>query len=836
MKYNGKFLLGLLALAFLLSCTQTPQQRAKDATVLIIAADTSGNIGTGSGFFVERDKIVTNIHVVDNAKIVFAVGRKKVYNIEKVTGYNPERDLVVLRVSGKGKPLELSEGKIGDPIFAVGYPRGGYDRTAGNVHGIRKSDKQLRLVPEGFPENRDSVIGPGNSGGPLLNGEGQVIGIAVGAAGENFGDAIASSALNPLLDSSNEEDLSDWQKRKPILAYTYYAWADEKVDSGNYKEAIKRFNKANEQYERYAKIYARRGFVKRKLRQYESAIEDHKKEIELIPDNFLAYFRSGITKLNRGSDGDYKAAIEDFNKALELNPDSTSSYGNRGVAKVRLLNYTGAIQDYTDAINRNPKDADTYNNRGFAKLKIEDYTGAIEDYTKAIGLKDDFVIAYFYRGVAKAEMPEPDYVGAIQDYDKVIALNPKDGNAYDYRGKAKKALGQDKDAKIDRAQAYYYRGEANLYHRKYHEAIKQFDESINLNPNYETYYALGDAKQEIGDHKGAIRAYKAAINRKPDYASAYNNLGNTYLLLDDYKVALGHFERAIKEKPELVEAHYNLGETWHHLGNYKEAIKHFDQAIKLTKKPVILAEAYKARAETKEALGKDTDAKLDFAMAYYYRGNEAYGDSKYEEAIKNFDKSLTLSKNLERAKNFRVRAAAYNHLGKIKEKLGKYKADLADLEGARNLYKEAIQNYDEAIKLAAKNDLADYYTNRGWTKFLRGTIRANNEAIEDYKAAIQDFTEVINRKSDLVNTYNLRGTARCLLDYAKANHGQLKEARKQYDLALIDFKEAINLNGDNANYYRGLGLANAALGKAKAAVEAFEKAKQLRAASEKQTN
>ena len=120
MKHNRKFLFGLLAFTFLLSaCTSTPQQivnteipkqvieKARNATVLIIDGNAEGNSGNGSGFFVAPDKIVTNIHVVADAKIVFAVGRKKVYNIEKVIGYDPKYDLVILKVSGEGNPLPL---------------------------------------------------------------------------------------------------------------------------------------------------------------------------------------------------------------------------------------------------------------------------------------------------------------------------------------------------------------------------------------------------------------------------------------------------------------------------------------------------------------------------------------------------------------------------------------------------------------------------------------------------------------------------------------------------------------------------------------------------------
>ncbi|MYA99041.1 trypsin-like peptidase domain-containing protein, partial [Candidatus Poribacteria bacterium] len=170
MTYSRKFLFALLILGILCSCTQTPEQRAKDATVLIVTGEADSGINHGSGFFVERDKIATNIHVVAGVRMVFAVGKTKVYNIEKVTGYDLDRDLVVLKVEGKGNPLEIGEGKINEPIFVAGYPGGAYDVTKGKVHGIRNSDKQLRLVPEGFPENRGaSVVSTGNSGGPVLN-------------------------------------------------------------------------------------------------------------------------------------------------------------------------------------------------------------------------------------------------------------------------------------------------------------------------------------------------------------------------------------------------------------------------------------------------------------------------------------------------------------------------------------------------------------------------------------------------------------------------------------------------------------------------------------------
>ena len=833
MTYNRNFLFGLLALGFLLSCTQTPQQRAENGTVLIVVGNTDGSVGTGSGFFVERDKIATNIHVVDSG-MVFAVGSKKVYNIEKVTGYDPDRDLVILKVSGKGTPLERSEGQVGEPISVVGYPGGGYKVTKGTVHGIRKSDKQLRLVAEGFPAKKDdAVLADGNSGGPVLNSEWKVIGIAV-SSDEDFSFASASSALNPLLNSPDKENLSDWQERDPIRAYVYAAWGTEKLENGDYEEAIEYLNKAITLYPR-AGTYSDIGQAKGNLEKHQEAIEYFGKAINLIPNN-VAYYNRGIAKLKSQ---DYDGAIRDFDNALEFNPDHVETYRNRGIAKIRKFDpdYTSAIQDYTEAIKLKEDLADAYHNRGKAKLKNKNYAGAIDDYTEAINLKQDFAKAYLSRGNAKQE--SGDYADAINDYTQAINLKENYANAYYNRGHTKKTLGQDGDANLDYATAYYYWGKADSNSDNYQAAIQDFDKSIELKPDYTTYYDRGDAKREIKDYKGAIDDYTQTIKRKPDYADAYNNLGVTYALLGNYKVARGYFEQAINKKPKLIQnAHYNLGKALYYLDDHKAAINHFSKAIELK---TTFAEAYEYRGKAKKAWGKHEDAKWDFVNAYRFWGIEAFEHKEYEEAIKKFDTSLE-SKPV---------ADVYHRRGDAKRELGESKAALGDLEGAQNLYQEAIEDYDKAIKLQLEN--ARFYHDRGLTKLLLSAVRNHNDhngRIADYEAAIKDFTKAIevytmeaaqkqngqNPKwiSNFASAYDLRGMARCLLGYAKANQGRSKEARKQYKEALTDFEEAINLEPKKASHHKGLGLANAALGKAKAALEAFEEAKKKEGETEKE--
>ena len=67
--------------------------------------------------------------------------------------------------------------------------------------------------------------------------------------------------------------------------------------------------------------------------------------------------------------GDYQGAITEYTKAIEIKPNYVMAYYNRGIAKDMLSDYRGAIADYTKAIEINPQDASTYFNRGKAKVR-----------------------------------------------------------------------------------------------------------------------------------------------------------------------------------------------------------------------------------------------------------------------------------------------------------------------------------------------------------------------------------------------------------------------------------------------------------------------------------
>ncbi|HTA12413.1 MAG TPA: trypsin-like peptidase domain-containing protein [Solirubrobacteraceae bacterium] len=140
---------------------------------------------TGSGIVIDANgTILTNYHVIENA-IKVTVSFEKGQSVEaKVVGKDPSDDLAVLRVPTDGltlHPLKLGDSssvEVGDPVYAIGNP---FDLERTLTTGVISALQRRITAPNGFEIDNvlqtDAPINPGNSGGPLLNAEGEVIGI-----------------------------------------------------------------------------------------------------------------------------------------------------------------------------------------------------------------------------------------------------------------------------------------------------------------------------------------------------------------------------------------------------------------------------------------------------------------------------------------------------------------------------------------------------------------------------------------------------------------------------------------------------------------------------------
>ncbi len=129
-----------------------------------------------------------------------------------------------------------------------------------------------------------------------------------------------------------------------------------------------------------------------------------------------------------GRMGEYDRAVADFDRAVELKPDFAEALHDRGLAYERMGEYDRAVADYGEAIRVKPDYAQAFFDRGFVYHHTGQDDRAIADYDEAIRLKSDYADAFRERGHVYYRKGEHDR--AIVDYEQAIRLDPDDADAY----------------------------------------------------------------------------------------------------------------------------------------------------------------------------------------------------------------------------------------------------------------------------------------------------------------------------------------------------------------------------------------------------------------------
>jgi len=167
--------------------------------IIQIATQTS----TGTGFYIkEYDLVVTNEHVVGNNAEVTIAGRIFEKRISRIYYTDKKHDLAFLQPPLDVQIPEVKLGKYeetkdGDVVVAIGHPYGlNYTATQGVISKVDRIRDGVRYI------QIDAAINPGNSGGPLVNKNGEVIGINsfIIRGGDNLGFALPVSYLREALD------------------------------------------------------------------------------------------------------------------------------------------------------------------------------------------------------------------------------------------------------------------------------------------------------------------------------------------------------------------------------------------------------------------------------------------------------------------------------------------------------------------------------------------------------------------------------------------------------------------------------------------------------------
>ena len=482
---------------------------AKEITVLIQVPG-----GSGSGVIVKKQGntyfVLTASHVVadtnlgEEADLTTHDGQIHGINIDRIRNL-PEVDLSIVEFTSNGSYFSANIGDSDEAgnlttVFVAGFPysgqaiQQGFFITPGVIVNRNASNH------DGYELVYDNNTREGMSGGPILNEEGQVIGIHGRAEGTeiqgervkagfnlgipiktfvqlaqrggvNLDSSVATSSPPPPPPTTTTTTTTTTTPR--LTAKEFFNRAFGKYKQGDYQGAIEDYTQAIRLDPNYAIAYNNRGIARRKLGDLQEAITDYNQAIRLDPNFAGAYYGRGLARYNLG---DLQEAIADYNQAIRLDPNHATAYNNRGLARYDLGDLQEAIADYNQAIRLDPNNALAYNNRGIARYDLGDLQEAIADYNQAIRLDPNYATAYNNRGIARRKLG--DLQEAITDYNQAIRLNPNDADAYYNRGLVYKQQRNKQRAIADfrrAADLYKQQGNTGKWYRRALDHIEELE-------------------------------------------------------------------------------------------------------------------------------------------------------------------------------------------------------------------------------------------------------------------------------------------------------------------------------------------------------------------------
>jgi tetratricopeptide (TPR) repeat protein/S1-C subfamily serine protease len=290
----------------------------------------------------------------------------------------------------------------------------------------------------------------------------------------------------------------------------------------------------------------------------------------------------------------------------------------------------------------------------------------------------------------------------------------------------------------------------------------------------------------------ARKAVDKAIAKKPDFYQAWYFKGVIFFSEKKDTESITAFDKALKINPDFAQAWKLRGRVLGLLDKYSEALTSFNQAIALSPnqfdlyywRGLSLAQL-KRFPESIEAYNQAIKFYPDFQHSYLSRGWSYLALQKYQQAIDDFTQVIQLDP--KNADYYHSRGLAYSLLNKRQQaiddltqaiqldpKNAQYYSHRGYAYSALKKYQQAITDFTKAIQLDPKN--AQYYNARG---LVYGSL-------EDYKKAIEDITEAIRLDPKDFSYYASRGIAYSGL--------------KDYKQAISDLTEAIRLDPKNAPY------------------------------------
>ncbi len=518
----------------------------------------------------------------------------------------------------------------------------------------------------------------------------------------------------------------------------------------------------------------------------------------------------------------YAEAIKAVDKAISKKPDFYQAWYFNGMIFTSEKKYPESIAAFDKALKINPNFAQAWKLRGRVLLTLDKYSEALASFDKAIALSPNQFDLYFFRGSSLSSLNRVSET--IEAYTQAIKIYPDFKFSYNSRGlsymnlqKYQQAIDDFTQAiQLDPKNADYYqsRGLAYSLFNKHQQAIDDFTQAIQFDPKNADYYeSRGHAYSGLKNYQEAITDFTKAIQLDPKNAQYYNARGLQYGSLEDYKKAIEDITEAIRLDDKSVLYYAFRGIAYLGLKEYKQAISDLTETIRRDPKNAPYTVRGLRYSEFKDNKIFISSYNKQISLVYVTRGNTYFKLKEYKQAIDDYTQAIKLDP--KNAIYYNARGTTYSQLKD---------------------YKQAIDDYSQAIKIDPKD--AFYYGSRGFTYFQ----------LKDYKQAIDDYSQAIKLDPKKAIYYNARGTTysqlkdykQAINDYTQAIKLDPKDALyyqlrgytylqlKDYKQAINDYTQAIKIDPKNAIYYGARGDAYFQLKDYKQAIDDYSQAIKLK--------
>jgi tetratricopeptide (TPR) repeat protein len=318
-------------------------RRVKPSVVSVLTYDAKGEpLISGSGFFVRAGEVITNVHVLRGAQRVeihTLDGKGRTYPVTGALALDEEADLALLSVNlpeERSRPLTLSTSlpEEGEPIFVIGNPlRLEGSVSDGIVSAVREVPDLGRIIQITAP------VSHGNSGSPLFNMRGQVIGIVTVKVtnGQNINLALGASRVAALqkgqLIAFDQLSSKNRSNQPEALADLWYRGGIDSMWLGNYDNALNYFETAANRNPRRAETWIQIGYCKVKQGRNDEAIRAYQRALALRPTSADAHNKLGDAHFYAGR---FNEAIASYQQAARLKPKESEAYYNLALAYLEI--------------------------------------------------------------------------------------------------------------------------------------------------------------------------------------------------------------------------------------------------------------------------------------------------------------------------------------------------------------------------------------------------------------------------------------------------------------------------------------------------------------------